>query len=305
MVECRLADLTSAHRDIDRGAGTVWSGRPRAGFSGGAVHVRHVSGLAAAEEVHAALARDCDHVRVMPFVAGVPCAIHGIVFPDHVAVLRPIEMLTLTRPAGRFWYCGTASAWDPAPTVRERMREIARRVGAALDRQHGYRGCFTVDGIASDEFVPTELNARDGAGFAHLSRAIPGLSFRLLDTALREGLRVDYRPRDLEAAALAGADGSRDAKIHAIVGRGPRHGGTEWSVRDDRWRRVATEADAHIEVGPSAAGTFVRIALGEDRLERGRPVAPIVADLLRAVDVPVGLGVGPIAAASPGGGPVL
>jgi hypothetical protein len=36
-----------------------------------------------------------DRVRVMPFLEGIPCSIHGIVFAEHVAALQPLEMVTL------------------------------------------------------------------------------------------------------------------------------------------------------------------------------------------------------------------
>ena len=53
-----------------------------------------------AEEAVRHVAAHCDRVRVMPFLDGGPCSIHGIVFPDHIAASRPVEMVTLRRGRG-------------------------------------------------------------------------------------------------------------------------------------------------------------------------------------------------------------
>ena len=50
----------------------------------------------------------------MPFLEGIPCSIHGVVFPDGVATFRPVEMVTLRRPgSNRLHYAGAATFWDP------------------------------------------------------------------------------------------------------------------------------------------------------------------------------------------------
>ena len=102
------------------------------------------------------LAARCDRVRVMPFLEGIPCSIHGVVFPEGVATFRPVEMVTLRRPreSGRLRYAGAATFWDPPDDDREVMRDLARRVGE-LRRRVGYRGAFTVDGVlAAEAFCP-------------------------------------------------------------------------------------------------------------------------------------------------------
>ena len=75
--------------------------------------------------------RTAASVRIMPFLDGVATSIHGIVLPDGVAVLRPVELVTL-RQGHELRYSGCATFWDPPDAVRDEMRAAARAVGEAL-----------------------------------------------------------------------------------------------------------------------------------------------------------------------------
>ena len=56
----------------------------------------------------------------MPFLEGVPCSIHGIVYPDHVIAVRPVEQISLRRAAApTFFYAGCATFYDPPAGVAE------------------------------------------------------------------------------------------------------------------------------------------------------------------------------------------
>jgi hypothetical protein len=77
--------LRAAARRLDRGAGTAWAGDAREGFHGGASLLRWVRDEEDATEAAAFLAARCDRARVMLFLEGVPCSIHGMVFPRGVA----------------------------------------------------------------------------------------------------------------------------------------------------------------------------------------------------------------------------
>jgi hypothetical protein len=189
------AALVAAARRLDRGCGTVWAADARHGYSGGAEGLRWVRGDDVAGAVGFMSAR-AGRVRVMPFLEGIPCSIHGIVFAEYVAALRPLEMVTLrSESESGFFYAGVASYWDPPPEDREAMRSLARRVGAALRREIGFRGPFTIDGVLTAEgFLPTELNPRCGAGLQALSSGLSDLPLQTLIAAISAGIDLDYRP---------------------------------------------------------------------------------------------------------------
>ena len=63
----------------------------------------------------------CDRVRVMPFLDGVPCSIHGFVLPDGTAALRPVEIAILRDPVRR----------------RVRLRRAGHLLGPAGRRPRG------------------------------------------------------------------------------------------------------------------------------------------------------------------------
>ena len=97
----------------------VWSGDARDGFNGGGDFVRRVLTDDDARAALAFFGPRCDRVRVMPFLDGVPCSIHGFVLPDGTAVLRPVELAILRGTDRRFVYGGLGTTWDPPDrTVR-------------------------------------------------------------------------------------------------------------------------------------------------------------------------------------------
>jgi hypothetical protein len=292
------AALRAAAGRLDRGAGTAWAGDARQGFNGGAFCLRWVRGDEDVAEAVAFLAARCDRVRVMPFLEGIPCSIHGVVFPDGVAAFRPVEMVTLRCPgSNRLRYAGAATFWDPPEADREVMRDLARRVGEGLRERVGYRGAFTVDGVlAAEGFLPTELNPRLGAGLSTMTRDLPDLPVALLDRALIEGERLAIGADDLERQVLLAADRTR--------------AGGAWTVTDvatDATRELPVEfeggacrpaggrqADGVLSVGPSGVGGFVRLALDPDRVPAGRSVAPLAVAAFALADERFGTGMGPL-----------
>ena len=211
VVAAEAEALWAAARRLDRGAGTAWAGDARQGFHGGASVLRWVRGVEDVEEAAAFLGARCDRVRVMPFLEGIPCSIHGVVFPGGVAAFRPVEMVTLRQPgSSRLRYAGAATFWDPPPADREVMRDLARRAGEGLRERVGYRGAFTVDGVLTAEgFLPTELNPRLGAGLSAMTRDVPELPVALLDRALVEGEPLTLPAAELERQVLDDADRTR------------------------------------------------------------------------------------------------
>ena len=144
------AALRAAARRLDRGAGTAWAGDARQGFNGGAFCLRWVREEEDAVEAAAFLAERCDRVRVMPFLEGIPCSIHGVVFPQGVATFRPVEMVTLRRPgSNRLRYAGAATFWDPP---------------AARPGGHARPGAPGRGRVARTGRLPGRLHRRRGAG---------------------------------------------------------------------------------------------------------------------------------------------
>jgi hypothetical protein len=312
IVPAEAAALRAAAGRLDRGAGTAWAGDARQGFHGGAHCLRWVRGAEDAAEAVAFLAGRCDRVRVMPFLEGVPCSIHGVVFPEGVATFRPVEMVTLRRPGtGRLRYAGAATFWDPPAADRELMRDLARRVGEGLRERVGYRGAFTVDGVlAAEGFRPTELNPRLGAGLSIMTRDLPDLPVGLLDRALIEGETLAFGAADLERQLLAAADRTRAGGASTVTERRP--GALEPSPSERQAAAGATrelpvafeagacrpaegrEPDGVLSFGPSGVGGFVRLALDPDRVPAGPPVAPLAVAAFALADERFGAGIGPL-----------
>ena len=170
--------------------GAVWSGDARDGFNGGGNYVRWVATSDDQAAARGFFPPRCDRVRVMPFLDGVPCSIHGFVLPDGTAALRPVEIAMLRNAAERrFVYGGLGTSWDPPAADREEMRDVVRRVGAHLQAAHGYRGAFGIDGVlTADGFRPTELNTRMSAGATTVAE-VDRRFFTLLQANLVGGRR--------------------------------------------------------------------------------------------------------------------
>ena len=296
--------LRAAAGRLDRGAGTAWAGDARQGFSGGAFCLRLVRDEEDAVEAAAFLGARCDRVRVMPFLEGIPCSIHGVVFPEGVATFRPVEMVSLRRPGGspggsgsnRLHYAGAATFWDPPAADREVMRDLARRVGAGLRERVGYRGAFTVDGVLTAEgFLPTELNPRFGAGLATMTRDLPDLPVSLLDRALVEGEPLAFAAGDLERQVLAVADRVRAGGAWTVT-KEPADATRELAVAFEggacRPAPAGRTPDGVLSFGPSGVGGFVRLALDPDRVPAGPPVAPLAVAAFALADERFGTGIG-------------
>lgn len=268
-----------AHQRLHRGAGTVWAGDARDGWHGGGELVRRVRSRAEAEAVQRQFGQRCDLLRVMPFLEGLPCSIHGFVTRDGVAALRPVEMVVL-RTADGFRYCGTATSWDPTPEDRDAMRRAARRVGEVLRQRCDYRGFFTIDGVMTgDGFRPTELNPRLGAGLRYVADAVPDLPLPLLQFAEVEG-DVSLGVDELESTILPAAEEVRNRSSHTFL-----HGRT---VTEEE---TLVDGDVTIVLGPGTLGAFLRASTTRTP-PAGRPFAPTAARALALADAHWQLGLG-------------
>jgi hypothetical protein len=311
VVRAEARTLAKAASHVDAGDGTVWSGDSREGFNGGAEYVRWVRTAADAAAAAAFFRAHCHTVRVMPFLEGIPCSIHGIVFEAHIAALRPVEMVTLRRPPdhpeGAFFYAGCSTFFDPPIAIRDAMREIARTTGALLRTEVDFSGAFTIDGVVTARgFLPTELNPRSGAGLNVMLRALPDLPLQLLLDALVGGVDLDYDSLELERDLVVAADATRsggtwrafpDPRSKAIDERRLDYDGASWHRLTGDDGGGDAECDAVVAVGGGPSGTFVRAVFDRDRTPVGESVAARAADFWRYADSELGTGIGPLTSA--------
>jgi hypothetical protein len=297
----RAPSRVVAVHGLEPRVGEVVAGDAREGFHGGAELTRWVRTESDAEPVLQLMRRHCDTVRVMPFLEGIPCSIHGIVFPDFVVALRPVEMTCLRR-GGEFFYAGAATYWDPPEADRDEMRAIARRVGEHLRAAHDFRGAFTVDGVMTEDgFRPTELNPRMGAGLGVMARGAPQLPIDLVNQSLIAGRDLDYRPHDFERVLVDVADACRAGGTwRALTDAGAQRMKNQPIVWEgDAWRRPVDgePADGWVDVGDSNLGCLVRLRLDPARTPAGPSIGPRAAAFYAFCDSEVGTDVGPLESA--------
>jgi hypothetical protein len=293
-----LADgdaLTAATSELGSELGAIWAGDARDGFNGGGNYVRWLRDDHDRAEASAFFRLHCDRVRVMPFLEGVPCSIHGFVLPDGTAALRPVEIVTLRDPATRtMTYGGLGSTWDPPRADRKVMRDAARRVGAHLQREHGYRGAFGIDGVlTADGFRPTELNTRMSAGATTLAE-LDRRFFTFLQAALVAGVDTGLTAADVEGLVPA-MDAARVGKVVAF-GEGAHEPPEEsypvsWDGRS--FARADDETGNLFSVGPTPSGLFARVEPCA-AVATGQRLAPVNAALLALLDASYGTSFGPV-----------
>ncbi|MFI9810672.1 ATP-grasp domain-containing protein [Saccharothrix variisporea] len=296
--------LWEATLKLDRGAGVVWSGDGPA-INGGANFVRRVRNREEALDAFEVLAPKCEFVRVMPFLEGIPVSVHGIVFPDGTAVLRPIEMV-VPRRAGqaRFLYAGCASYYDPPTRIREEMRNLARRVGERLRETVDYRGTFTLDGIATaDGFLPTEINTRYGGAMVCFEDALPQLPLALVQVALVAGHDLGVSSIEFEELLVGAADAFRHGSVGANVrALNPTETVerpivfTEWSCR---FAHPDETPHGYLRLRPSPLGARLELDFVADQLTLGRPVVALTVAAFALADQEWGTALGPLEPAVP------
>jgi hypothetical protein len=293
--ETALAEATTA---VAGPLGAVWTGDTRDGFHGAGNYVRWVLDEEDRAVAQSFFALHCDRVRVMPFLDGVPCSIHGFVLPDGTAVLRPVEIVVLRKVDSRgFVYGGLSSYWDPPDADRAEMRDVARRVGSWLQAEHDYRGAFGIDGVlTADGFRPTELNTRLAAGAVRLGQMDREL-LELLQTHLVAGLDTGVMVADLEGL-LPLMDAERSGQPVAI-GQGVSLGASDEYDLD--WDGTTlTKAPGRtgntLVLADTPSGFYSRISPCA-ALAPGDRLAPVNAALLAYLDREYDAGFGPVEAA--------
>ena len=278
-----VGDAPSNARALASEHGTVWVADNREGWHGGGEYVRWVRG---ADDERASMdwfGRHARRVRVMPFLDGLPCSIHGFVTDRGTAAFRPVEMLIARRVRGSsFRYLGMATTWDPAPHQREDMRRAARRMGEYLDGLVGYRGPFSIDGVMTgDGFRPTELNPRMSAGFGIQAAIVPDLHAGLLTRALVEG-DIEIDPDELESVIVPAADRERALRIGIPFSEARETGSVPIEITP-RVIQPAPEGASHgtLDIGPAPAGCYALLRPEQEHVPSGVSAAPLAVSAAR------------------------
>jgi hypothetical protein len=294
----RKAMVQTATR-LDLGAGTVWVADNKEGWHGGGKMLRWVRTEAEAEAAFAFLSAHSDVVRIMPFLDGIPCSIHGWVFPEVSIGLRPCETLVFRRPGSdQLVYAGAATCWTPPQADRDAMRSMVVQVGDHLRETVGYRGSFTVDGVmTADGFRPTELNPRFGASLARMAAAMPDLPLYLLHLATAEGLDLDYRPHALERLIVSETEAHPQSRaIFLAEGRTDSDNDKVEIRREDdgRWKVIeeGEQRQGQLMIGPAAAGTILLAQMDQEFVSLGPSAAPDIIAAFGLADALWDLGIG-------------
>ena len=303
IVDATLKAVANAFVEVDRSDGVVVAVDSSTGWTGGGEGTRWIRDRNP-DSIGEALGtwlQPGRRVRVMPFLEGTPCSIHGIVFDDYVVALRPVEMVVLRKVEGGFFYAGCASFYDPPDGDREEMRGLGKKVGAFLRERVGYRGAFTVDGVMTTEgFRPTELNPRNGAGLMAMERAY-GQPLHLLVDFVASGMKADWRPAQLEMSLLAAFDARRGGGTWGtapVVSESvPASGRVRFGDSSVELAEESEPADLVFSSAISANGTFIRALWQQDRISLGPSTAPLAAKFWNWVDSTYSLGIGEVSAA--------
>ncbi len=281
--------VIAAHRELASDLGTVWAADNTAGWHGGGHGTHWIIDEQAARHHSESLSTKHRQVRVMPFIKGIPCSIHGLVHNGESIAFRPMELFVYRDTAEhRLVYAKAGSHWDPSVQDRRAMRKAARLLGAELHRRVAYRGVFTLDGIMSSSgFVPTEVNTRFGGALPTTVQTSDGsrISLFLLNLAIIEGVAHDLDAGTLESWLSDRLDEQRWArgifqtptrpdKLHTLdIGRDER--GSLETMPDD-----ANNSVGNVVWGPRGDGgtMFVNAA---KTLAKGPSSAPAILELAR------------------------
>lgn len=275
----RLEDVADATARLGGPLGAVWAADNSDGWHGGGEMTRWIPDAPTARAVVDEWQDRIRRVRVMPFLEGVPCSIHGVVTNDGVAALLPVELLILRRTDRTgFVYAGVANTWNPPGSIREEMREAARRVGEVLRGRSGHRGPFSIDGVATaDGFCPTELNPRFSVGYGIQANTVPGLFGGFFVRALIDG-DLDVPAADLERLIVTAADAARGIRCRIPVEGVHERQTTDLAIVDGR---VTPDPDGdRLELGPSPFGSVLFWAVDAARIPHGSLFAPYAAQVI-------------------------
>ena len=277
-----VADAPDAAKRLAGELGTVWVADNSEGWHGGGEYVKWVRGAADVQPAVEWLSAHAATVRVMPFLDGIPCSIHGFNTQDGTAVFLPVELIIFRHAeAPEFVYARAANFWNPPRTMRDQMRRAARDMGALLYQRVGYLGGFGIDGVATrDGFRPTELNPRISVGHWIQARAadvpLAGMERLLLAGDL------DVAAAELEEVVVSVVETTRGGgTLYLLAGE---YETAETGVVFTGRGAVAVDADepndATMQIGPGAYGSIIIMRLDPERNPVGPSMAPRALDAI-------------------------
>ncbi|MGI9666340.1 MAG: hypothetical protein ACR2N2_04450 [Acidimicrobiia bacterium] len=284
-----LEEAPTASAELGTELGTVWAADNRDGWHGGGEYTKWVKDPSDVSSTVAWLDGRTTNVRVMPFLDGLPCSIHGFITNDGVAVFNPVELYILrTLDSPGFYYARVGNLWEPPASGSKEMRAAVRSVADVLSREVGYLGSFGIDGVLTTEgFRPTELNPRMsvGSGIQWFGSGLPLADMELM---LYEG-DMEIDARWLESVVTGWAKGNRRASfmlpttspVTEQTEIGFRFGDGDVTAVDlDEQGEPSEETDGTMRIGPSNFGGVALVRLDSDRIERGPSTAPLAIPLM-------------------------
>lgn len=280
-----IVDVCDAERaaiGLATDLGSVWAADNTEGWHGGGDYTRWMRPNVDNSDTVAWFREHATQVRVMPFLEGLPCSIHGFITNSGIAVFRPVELFILRdRNHPRFYYAQGANFWSPPEQVVNEMRAAALRVGRELRRRVSYRGAFGIDGVLTvDGFRPNELNPRltIGHGLQCRPLEIPlGSMERLM---LEDDLDIDAA--DLETTVLEGTQDLRSGGMMFPLTATYPEASTTYRLT----HHGAVEAhedgpgDGVMMIGQTAVGSVVIVRPDPQRTPIGPSLAPRAVHLL-------------------------
>jgi threonine aldolase len=292
------ADAQPAAAELDQGGGTVWASRRWLGswwVPDFADPPAELTGATAGGGGSGGGTADEGPVRLMPFLAGRPCGVHGVVLSDGVAALRPVEHVTVRGNGGsRLRRIGHGTVWDPPAWAREELGDAAAKVGAVLAAR-GLRAGFEVHGVlTAGGFRPTGCTPwwQDSADYLRI--ALPELPYLLLHHALAAGEPAGVPAAELAALLVEAAGNRRHAVVRLPAASWPA-GTTALALPHGPVAGCTATATA-TATAAGDRGWAVEVTLDPARLRRGAAIAGQAVEIAGWLDRTYGTGIGRLVA---------
>lgn len=277
VLELTGPDIYRKCEEVDLGDGVVLASDPPHSPGTGGSHVRWVTSPPEFE----AAARDLGIgtvVRAMPYLRGIPSSMHGLVLDDGILTCPPMQLVNLVRrpralgESRSFFGAGAATLTHVGALASKRIRAVVMSVGRRLTEIANYRGLYCVDGIlTADDFIPTEINMREGSSIGVAFSQQTQLPIQLLNAVASSNLVVGESAARLDRAVAASSAPGAAVTWHAFSR--PATGLTvEGSRRVAEWHS-----------SPHTVGPFVRqiaVTSGVDGRTRQVYVRGIFAGIL-------------------------